>query len=340
MKTVDTVNTDRYEEELETLIQLGVDTYFIKNIITKGITVAPERRVESIMDYFEAKNDLPGICVVESNRVIGIVTRDKLMKKLSGRYGFSLHQNKKLRTVMEESFLAVDASTPISAVSEMAMERGQEDLYDFVVVTNKELYMGIVTVRDLLRRATEINVNMARSCNPLTGLPGNIAIADEIDRCLLQERDFIVSYLDLDNFKAFNDKYGFEKGDAVIRLLADVLKEIVAKSGFVGHIGGDDFIAVLFMPIVRFEQRVQSEFEKRAHALYSEKDRQAGYIVTTNRHGEQECFPLVSVTIVSTGSQEKKYGSNYELSEELAARKKEAKKEKAKTHWVSTIELR
>ena len=232
---------------------------------------------------------------------------------------------------MDNKFLEVDILMPINTVSKMAMERDFERLYDFIVVLENGLYYGIVTIRDLLQKATEIDITMARSANPLTGLPGNIIIEKEIAHCIQEKTPYTILYVDLDNFKAYNDVYGFENGDLVIKEIAAVLQERAASDGFVGHVGGDDFVMIFKRPVdSSLFAEIESEFERRALAYYSESDVKKGFITAQDRDGKMERFPLVSVTIVSVSSEEKIYTSNYELSKDLATRKKTSKNKKKK----------
>lgn len=304
----------------------GTDSFYIRNIVTNGLTVTPDKKVEEVAQYFEKNRELAGVCVVRDGKAEGILTRERLSKQLSGRYGYSLYQNKTVSRIMERKFLEVDSLTPINAVSATAMEREYENLYDFIVVTEEGNYYGIVTIKDLLRKATEIDVNMAKSANPLTGLPGNVVIEAEIKRCIESNSPYTVMYLDIDNFKAYNDVYGFEKGDQVIRVLAEVLRSQIQSLGFTGHIGGDDFVAILYETVSQgMQEKIIAEFENRARLLYTLTDRRNGYVITSNRHGVVEKFPLLSVTVVSVSSKERKYYTNYEVSQELTLRKKKAK---------------
>lgn len=304
----------------------GMNHSYIKHISTNVLTVQETISVEQVLSYFEENPLFPGICITHFGKVKGILTKEKLQRILSGRYGFSLHQNKDVAAIMDRDFLEVDAYTPISTVSAIAMDRSEGSLYDFVVVTEAGQYYGIVTIKDLLIKSTEISVSTAKASNPLTGLPGNLVINQEISKLVEQNIEYTVMYIDMDNFKAFNDVYGFERGDEVIRIMAQVLREKVGESGFIGHVGGDDFVVILYHNEYQllFEQITQ-QFEKRTRELYSENDRERGYIEAENRHGKKEQFPLLSITIALTTDKEKKYFSQYELVEELAIRKKLAK---------------
>lgn len=313
-------------------IHLGVEKYYIGNISTFGKTVPFHMMVEEVAVLFDKNLDIQGVTIIDNNnRAMGIVTRDRLSQCLGGRYGFSLHQRKKIGSIMEKKFLMVDCMTSISSVANSAMERENECLYDFVVVTNGGEYAGIVTVRDLLQKTIEIAVTTAKLQNPLTELPGNLLIEEEIEKAIRSEEKYTVVYFDLDNFKAFNDVYGFGKGDLAIKEFARILKSNISEEDFVGHIGGDDFVAIFKNHNCEYLcTRIIKDYEEKVHSYYSPEDRRNGYIETPNRQGEMERFPLLSVTAAMADNREKNYSSAEEISELLAARKKYKKNQKGK----------
>lgn len=138
--------------------------------------------------------------------------------------------------------------------------------------------------------------------NPLTRLPGNVSILRELTRRLESKDKFAVCYLDLDKFKAYNDTYGFEHGDDVIRETARILIRMVQQSGepedFIGHIGGDDFVVVTIPERVDVIcKAIIEDFEKTVPSFYNEEDRKNGYITAKDRKGEVQKIPLLSVSI-------------------------------------------
>lgn len=307
----------------------GVNHYYIKNLVTSAFTVTPYMKAENVLSYVENKEDIVGICILDRGVAIGTLTREKLLKKLSGRYGFSLNSQKVIGDLADRNFLQVDAKTSISSVAKIAMEREVDDLYDFIVVKEEDKYLGIVTIQDLLKKAMEIEVDLAKSANPLTGLPGNIVIDQKVKSSVESGDKYTFFYFDLDNFKAFNDVYGFDKGDEVIKILAEILKSVEEEGDFVGHIGGDDFVMICKgYKLPEFSMKIRLDFENKAHLLYTEEDRAKQYIIAKNRHGVVESFPLVSVTIVSLSNEKEPFGTPDEVSNILAKYKKAAKAEK------------
>jgi diguanylate cyclase (GGDEF)-like protein len=155
----------------------------------------------------------------------------------------------------------------------------------------------LARIRMVLRR-TERDLE----ANPLTRLPGNVSILNELSRRLESKSLFAVCYADLDKFKAYNDKYGFEHGDEVIRETARILIRATQQLGnpddFIGHIGGDDFVVVTTPQTVdNICKKIIEDFEKASPSFYNETDRKHDYIITRDRQGKEQKIPLLSISI-------------------------------------------
>lgn len=171
------------------------------------------------------------------------------------------------------------------------------------------------TIKNLSRLLT-IN----RRISPLTGLPGNVQIHAELKKRISNKEAFSVLYLDLDNFKAYNDVYGFLKGDEIIKFTADtILKCIhnnVSNGSFVGHIGGDDFIAIV--PILHCEEICEgiiATFDAEVTKFFTEDDVEKGYIEVENRKGIIEQFPLTSISIGVVEADKGRFANMLEIGE-------------------------
>lgn len=154
-----------------------------------------------------------------------------------------------------------------------------------------------LTVKNL-NRLLSIN----RRISPLTGLPGNVQIHAELKKRISNHEDFSVLYLDLDNFKAYNDVYGFLKGDHIIEFTANVITqcihEIANEHSFIGHIGGDDFIAIVEgTKAEKLCQNIIASFDNKVKDFYTDEDNEKGYLEVENRKGIVEQFPLTSISI-------------------------------------------
>jgi diguanylate cyclase (GGDEF)-like protein len=174
----------------------------------------------------------------------------------------------------------------------------------------------------------------AESANPLTKLPGNIVILEEVEKRIKHGEKFILIYCDLDNFKAFNDKYGVRAGDEAIMMTAEVFKEAMMKRGkeddFIGHEGGDDFL--LLTAPERAEtigDYITKEFDKRIVALYSKEDLEQGYIVTKSRESEHTVkYPIMTISLAGVSNAARHITSYAQLTNVAAEVKKAAKKVK------------
>lgn len=141
-----------------------------------------------------------------------------------------------------------------------------------------------------------------RKVSPLTGLPGNVQIQAELKKRLLNKEEFVVFYFDLDNFKAYNDVYGFLRGDEIIKFTArTILKNVHnanCEEAFVGHIGGDDFVAIAnSADYESLCQNVIGEFDEGIKKYFTEVDQERGYVESPNRKGVIEQYPLTSISI-------------------------------------------
>lgn len=192
---------------------------------------------------------------------------------------------------------------------------------------------------DVVRRVRLCLSRMSRSldANPLTGLPGNTSILYESTRRIESGKPFALAYLDIDNFKAFNDRYGYARGDEVLvvtcRLLSTAVSESAGAEGFVGHIGGDDFV-LMSPPVVIDEicQKVIRRFDLVIADFYDEEDRVRGYIDSVDRHGNREQFPTMTVSVVAVSSETQKITHPAEISERVSQLKKQAKAQKGSTY--------
>lgn len=161
-------------------------------------------------------------------------------------------------------------------------------------IDNEYLYY---TIKNLLRL-----MDTNRRISPLTGLPGNVQIQAEMKKRVLKKEEFAILYFDLDNFKAYNDTYGFLAGDEIIKQTAKTILNNINNEetlhNFVGHIGGDDFIAII--SDMKYEQICQNiilEFDEVITKYYTTEDRKRGYLKVPNRKGIIEEIPLVSISI-------------------------------------------
>ena len=185
------------------------------------------------------------------------------------------------------------------------------------VISKKEIKDYLYYIIKNLSRLLTVN----RTVSPLTGLPGNLPIQTELKKRLLKKEPFVVLYIDLDNFKAYNDVYGFLKGDEIIKLTAKIITKHIhaleSTDAFVGHIGGDDFVAITNDDI-DYEaicQDIIAEFDVEVLKLFNDTDIERKYIEVQNRKGVMEQFPLTSISIGVVVADAKRFSNTLEIGE-------------------------
>lgn len=185
------------------------------------------------------------------------------------------------------------------------------------VISKKEIKDYLYYIIKNLSRLLTVN----RTVSPLTGLPGNLPIQTELKKRLLKKEPFVVLYIDLDNFKSYNDVYGFLKGDEIIKLTAKIITKHIhaleSTDAFVGHIGGDDFVAITNDDI-DYEaicQDIIAEFDVEVLKLFNDTDIERKYIEVQNRKGVMEQFPLTSISIGVVVADAKRFSNTLEIGE-------------------------
>lgn len=181
------------------------------------------------------------------------------------------------------------------------------------------------TIKNILKL---IYIN--RRVSPLTGLPGNVQIQAEMKKRFSNKETFAMVYLDLDNFKAYNDIYGFLKGDEIIKFTAKtILKNVHTneyEDSFVGHIGGDDFVAIISETNYdKICQNIIADFDNNVLKYFTEQDAEKGYIEVANRKGVIEQFPLTSISIGVVEVEKGRFANVLEIGEAGASVKHLAK---------------
>jgi len=213
----------------------------------------------------------------------------------------------------------------------MAILKASVQYYIVKPVDNDYLYY---TIKNLVRL-----MYMNRRVSPLTGLPGNVQIQTEMKKRLSRKEEFAIFYLDLDNFKSYNDLYGFAKGDEIIKFTARTILRNIHSSNvedsFIGHIGGDDFIAIT--SCTNYEEICKSiikEFDEKVLEYFTKEDAERGYVEVANRRGIIEQFPLTSISIGVVIAEKGKFRNVLEIGEVAAQVKHNAKATVGSTYVI------
>ncbi|HZA39122.1 MAG TPA: response regulator [Actinomycetota bacterium] len=192
----------------------------------------------------------------------------------------------------------------------------------------------IARVKSALRRSQEM-----RDANPLTQLPGNVQVQEEVARRVAAGNPFALMYIDLDNFKAFNDHYGFLRGDEAIKLLARCASEAVDREDgeepFLGHVGGDDFVVIADPPAAeRLAQEIIGLWDERVVDLYDAEDVERGYIEVADRRKQLHRFPFTTVSIGIASNTGRVIDSHWAASEIAAEMKAFAKNDSGSSYAI------
>ncbi len=307
------------------------------SLLRPAPAISLDDRIGHVSDLFRKHPELTAIPALQDGRPIGVVRKADLLEVFSAQYGRALYENKPVRKMLSQQALVVESEVTLEQVSRLVTDQNDFSLQQDIVITQDGCYLGMGSVKDLLKRITELKIRNARYSNPLTLLPGNVPIQNEIDLLLQQTADFRVAYFDLNNFKPFNDCYGYSKGDQVIRLLGDLLMRFCDSSeNFIGHIGGDDFVVVF-----RHSQwgdiceQVLLQFDEQVGSFYTPRDLQQGGIWASDRKGEPAFYPMLGLAIGVVHPDPYKCTSHHEVAELAAMAKKEAKKLPGSALFVS-----
>ncbi len=294
-------------------------------------TVQESSTNDELASIFMAHPDLHAVALVEGDRPVGIMNRALFMNEYSklyyrevwGRKSCAMHANREPRLIERDH--SVDELIGILT------SQDQRYLTDGFIVTENGRYMGLGTGDHLVRSVTETRIEAARHANPLTFLPGNIPISQHIDRLLKKQGSFVACYADLNNFKPYNDYYGYWRGDEMIRLVASIATaQCDSQCDFLGHVGGDDFI--LLFQSANWRQRCDAlvgEFNERALTMFDAKAREAGGIEAEDRHGVPRFFPCTTLSIGAVAIDGRQFSRAEDVANLAALAKHDAKQANA-----------
>jgi diguanylate cyclase (GGDEF)-like protein len=326
------------QEDVYDCHNLQVSSSVIGSICRHVEPLAPTDSIMAAFKRFHDNVSLQGIPVVAGDRVLGMLARMRFLEQhLIGPHGFgyALSQHRLIKDVLEPDFLLVEAVSPVEEVVEQIKSRRGVCLYDDLCVSRNGKYVGTVAIHALLEAITQKSIQLAKGASPLTGLPGNELIQRTVTSLIEQRVSFDVCYLDIDDFKPYNDYYGFEKGDMVIKRIAQLIVEVVQPGGhndrfrFVGHIGGDDFI-VISRPhsSVHLCQQILDGLQLLLLDFHGKNEFEQGYYNATDRQGQLRSIPLLSLSIGIVSTEECAVGSYGELAFLASGVKRAAKQKK------------
>ena len=287
-------------------VTASVNADYIGDISIPVLPAHPGDNLAAVLKRFQSDSSLLVLPVVDDGRAVGIINRSTFLEEhVIGMNGFGFHINhsKKMRDLMTPIKLGLENNVSIRDAAQAIQSQEMDVRVDNICVTNDGKYFGIVDVNRFISAITDINLTLAKGANPLTGLPGNDSIQREINKRLTSGEGFDIAYIDIDNFKPFNDYYGFQRGDVVIKTIGEIILAVIRTSGtnlscFCGHIGGDDFILITGSHHADYiSSQIVKALEEHLPVFHGEKDFSAGCYSAVNRKGEEETFGLLSISI-------------------------------------------
>ena len=302
-----------YVVDKEDELKLKLEEVFKKEVKIKKILPS---------QFDDMLKNIPDILVINENNIEGDI----------------LEYCKKVRNDDDNSItpiIVLSANTENNHIKEIL--KNEVEMYLPDSVDKDILYYSIKNIMRLL--------NSNRMLSPLTGLPGNIQIQAEMKKRLSNNREFAMLYLDLDNFKAYNDTYGFSNGDEIIKFTAKVIQDNIYKGGnernFVGHIGGDDFIAIVEdCDYETIAQNIIADFDMGIVSYFNKSDIENGFIEVENRKGIMEQYPLTSISIGVVDVAKDRFKNTLEIGEAGAAVKHLAKTIYGSTYVIDRRKVR
>ena len=256
-----------------------------------------------------------------------LVLLDVMMPRIDG---FEVAQRLRKNPQTANTSIIMLTAKALSADKVTGLQSGADD---YIIKPFDPIEL-LARVKGTLRRAREM-----RNLSPLTGLPGNIRIQEEIERQVREEQDFAVLYCDLDNFKAYNDQKGFVRGDRLIQATARIVQDAVVEhsgtEGFVGHVGGDDFVAVVgpeeSEPAAK---RIAERFDEARAEFYEPADLERGFVRVEDRKGVMQDVPLVAISIGIASTSKRRFAHYGEAVAVATEMKSFAKREPGSSYAV------
>jgi len=304
-----------YEEEESPAVEM---------LVRPVISVQASAKVLEVGALFTSTPELESIVVVHENEVLGLVLRREFMNLYASLYGKELYGKQPILRFINRNVMQVDKHLPLEEASYRLTTSLDIHTDEFIILDDGCL-AGKGRMIDLLHEITKLQVSRARHANPLTLLPGNVPIQQRLQKLFRESSAFTVCYFDLDNFKPFNDFFGFSRGDKVLRFLSELLTaNIDDQTDFIGHIGGDDFVVIFRSPDWQHTvERILQQFDDSIGGLYN------GHIgceiAAVDREGRERQYGRMTLSVGAVAVRPSTWHCHIDLSEEATIAKHHAK---------------
>jgi diguanylate cyclase (GGDEF)-like protein len=322
------------------------DAWIVREQIERVEPVHAGTVLLKLFERFRGNKNATFFPVIDAMGVpLGIVRERDLKDYTYAHYGRSLLENKSLDRQLHHFIIKCPVADINANIDKILENLTADKAFEGIIIVQDMRYIGFLSSNAVLRVLNEKKLAAARDQSPLTKLPGNGIIHEFVSEALNEpEIPYVLCYLDFDNFKPFNDKYGFRVGDRAILMFAEMLRKSLSYEGaFIGHIGGDDFFFAVrgaqdFDYVAAQVAKVTETFGEEAASLYDEEARDLGFIVSMDRTGEIRRFPLMTVSAALVNlPASRAVGSVDDLSSLIAMVKTEAKNSNHRLCAVSPV---
>jgi diguanylate cyclase (GGDEF)-like protein len=309
----------------------------VEMLVRPAVSVQATARVLEVGALFTSTPNLESIVIVHENEVLGLVLRREFMNLYASLYGKELYGKQPILRFINRNVMQVDKRMSLEEASYRLTTSLDIHTDEFIVLDDGQL-AGTGRLIDLLHEITKLQVSRARHANPLTMLPGNVPIQQQLQKLFRADVPFTVCYFDLDNFKPFNDFFGFSRGDKVLRFLAELLTaNIDDQTDFIGHIGGDDFVVIFrsggWQQII---ERILRQFDESIGGLYN--GHIGSVIVALDREGREQHYGTMTLSVGAVVVCPSAHCCPIDISEEASFAKHRAKRIAGSSLYIHELE--
>lgn len=320
----------------------GTGLQTARSLLIQTPSVSEVETNDAIYQRFSREPELYALPVVDQHEMpVGLLKRNEVLERFARPYNRELYGHRSCTMLMDPLPLIVEHGISLEELSKLVTSCDRRYLADGFIISEGGRYIGTGAGHDLMRAITDLQIRAARHANPLTLLPGNVPIQEEIQGLLVAGDSFVAVYADLDHFKPYNDIYGYDKGDEVIRALGEILQHAVDPClDFVGHIGGDDFL-VLFRSQDWRPRCVEllAQFNLRIKEFFQHEHIRLGGYSAPDRQGSTQWHPLVSLSLGAVVIEPHLYASHHEIATAAGMAKKMAKQQAGSSLFVERRQL-
>lgn len=317
--------------------EVSINQQTARSLLIKTPAVRETEVNDAIYRRFSLEPDLHALPVLDEHGApVGLLKRHEVLERFARPFNRELYGQRQCAMLMDPMPLIVEHGISLEELSRLVTSCERRYLADGFIITEGGQYLGMGAGHDLMRAVTDMQIRAARHANPLTLLPGNVPIQEEIQRLLASDGAFVTVYADLDHFKPYNDIYGYDKGDELIRMLGSLMQN-AADPGldFVGHIGGDDFL-MLFTSTDWQERCIEAlgQFNTLIKDYFLSHHIDAGGYSSPDRQGNTQWHALVSLSLGAVTIEPDTFCSHHEIALAAAAAKKMAKQQAGSSLFV------